>query len=81
MLRFNENTMLEEEVPFYVHKAKDLVCKVCKTSSAILDEVCYWDINGFPYNDELEIERNAQNPDALAHTLCSECAEGFNFST
>lgn len=56
-----------------------LTCKSCGLESQILDEVCFYDINRFPYTDPLELERNAQNPDALAHTLCSECAEKFNF--
>lgn len=80
MRRFNENTMEEEDVPIYIHKSVGLMCKICETTSAILDEVCYWDINGFPYKDELEMERNGQNPDALAHVLCNDCAENFNFN-
>lgn len=54
-------------------------CKVCGFHSNSLDEVSYYDINGYSYSDELDIERNAQNPDALAHKLCNECAEDFDF--
>lgn len=57
-----------------------LKCKVCGFESSYLDEVCYYDINGYPYSDEQEMERNAQNPDALAHALCGECAETFKFA-
>jgi len=57
----------------------DLKCKVCGFESGYLDEVCYYDINGWSYSDEHEIENNAQNPDALAHILCQECAEKFKF--
>ena len=54
-------------------------CEVCGFKSDILDEVCYYDINGFSYNDEYDIENNGNNPDALAHILCIDCAEQFNF--
>lgn len=57
-----------------------LKCKVCSFESSILDEVCYYDINGSSYSDELDIERNCQNPDAIAHELCGSCAESFDFS-
>jgi hypothetical protein len=56
-----------------------LKCEVCEFESDSLDEVAYYDILGSCYCDELEIERNAQNPDALAHTLCGDCAETFKF--
>ncbi len=56
-------------------------CKVCGLISNNLDEVCYYDINGYSYSDEYDIENNLQNPDALAHILCNECAENFNFSS
>jgi len=56
-----------------------LTCKVCKFESDHLDEVCYYDINGYSQSDGLGMERNAQNPDALAHVLCSYCAETFDF--
>lgn len=54
-------------------------CKVCKFESSSLEEVSYYDINGNSVTDEREVERNAQNPDALAHELCSDCAENFDF--
>ena len=57
-----------------------LKCQVCGFKSSYTDEVGYYDINGFPYTDPLDIERNAQNPDALAHKLCGECAENFDFN-
>jgi hypothetical protein len=57
-----------------------LKCENCGFESSYLDEVCYYDINGYPYSDSLDIERNAQNPDALAHKLCEECAKEFDFS-
>lgn len=56
-----------------------LKCKVCKFESSSLDEVCYYDINGWPHDTEQEIEQNAQNPDALTHALCTDCASEFNF--
>lgn len=49
-------------------------CK-CGFKSSYLDEVTYYDINGNPIYDEIEVERNCHNPDALAHVLCNECAE------
>ena len=58
-----------------------LSCKVCKQTSNLLDEVCYFDIHGHAYNDPMDIERNAQNPDALAHILCHDCAENFDFES
>lgn len=54
-------------------------CKVCGLESSYLDEVCYYDINGFAHCSEHDIENNVQNPDALAHILCNECAESFKF--
>jgi hypothetical protein len=57
-----------------------LKCKVCGLESSYLDEVCYYDINGYSYSDSYNIERNAQNPDALTHELCGECAEEFDFN-
>ena len=57
-----------------------LKCKVCGMESEILDEVCYYDIVGWEFDNEQEIELNLQNPDALAHVLCGECAEEFNFN-
>ncbi|PLS18958.1 hypothetical protein CVD28_00730 [Bacillus sp. M6-12] len=56
-----------------------LKCEVCEMESEYLDEVCYYNILGDSISDELDIERNAQNPDALAHTLCGDCAETFKF--
>ena len=55
-------------------------CKVCEMESSYLDEVAVYDVNGHSYTDALDIERNAQNPDALAHDLCTECAETFEFN-
>ena len=52
-----------------------LKCEVCGKESNDLAEVCYYDINGDSHSTEQDIENNLQNPDALAHTLCSECAE------
>lgn len=57
----------------------ELKCEVCGFESGNLDEVCYYDINGNNHSDEQEIERYLGNPDALAHTLCQDCAEEFNF--
>lgn len=57
-----------------------LKCKGCGFESTYLDEVCYYDINGHSHSDALDVERNAQNPDALAHTLCTICAETFDFN-
>lgn len=56
-----------------------LKCKVCGLESSYLDEVCFWDINGQAYDDAQDIENNSNNPDALAHVLCNECAENFEF--
>lgn len=56
-----------------------LECKLCGFESDCLEEVAYYDIFGSCYCDEMEIERNAQNPDALAHRLCNECADTFDF--
>jgi hypothetical protein len=58
-----------------------LKCKTCYFESENLEEICYYDINGFPYSDFLEIERVAQNPDSLAHVLCNECSYTFDFSS
>lgn len=57
-----------------------LKCEKCGFESSNLDEVCYYDINGYMHCDEQEIESNLQNPDALAHILCDECAEEFDFN-
>lgn len=57
----------------------ELKCKVCGLESTYLDEVCYYDINGYSYTDEYEIELNGANPDALAHILCRDCEEDFKF--
>lgn len=57
-----------------------LKCKVCGLEGHSLDEVCWWDINGFSHCDEFDIERYSGNPDALAHALCFKCAEEFDFS-
>lgn len=54
-------------------------CEICEFESDNLEEVSYYDINGNSYSDEQDIERNSQNPDALAHQFCGECAEIFNF--
>lgn len=54
-------------------------CMVCRFESEDLEEVCYYDINGWSHSDEHDIERHAQDPDALANILCTECAEEFNF--
>ena len=54
-------------------------CELCAFESDNLEEVSYYDINGNSYSDEQDIERNAQNPDALAHQFCGKCAEIFNF--
>ena len=52
-----------------------LKCEACGKESNDLAEVCYYDINGDSHSSEQDIENNLQNPDALAHILCSECAE------
>lgn len=52
-------------------------CKLCGLESNDLDEVCYFDINGFSHSTEEDIEKNLHNPDALAHELCNDCAETF----
>lgn len=57
-----------------------LVCEKCGFESSYLDEVCYYDINGYSYSSEYDIELNVQNPDSLAYTLCTECAEHFDFN-
>lgn len=57
----------------------ELKCERCGFESGNLDEVCYYDINGYSHSDEQDIENNLQNPDALAHILCQECAESFKF--
>lgn len=54
-------------------------CKVCNLKSSYLEEVCYYNIFGEAYSDEYEIENNSNNPDALAHVLCNDCAEEFKF--
>ena len=56
-----------------------LKCQVCGFESGSLDEVCYYDINGEAHCTEQDVENNLQNPDALAHVLCDECAEYFDF--
>lgn len=56
-----------------------LKCKVCGFESDSLDEVCYYDINGYSHSDEQDIENHLQDTDALYHVLCSKCAEEFNF--
>lgn len=55
-----------------------LKCEKCGFESDYLDEVCYYDINGYAVSNEYDIERNGQNPDALAHVLCGECADKMN---
>ena len=57
----------------------DLKCEVCGYEDGNLDTVSYYDINGNSHDDEQDIENNVQNPDALAHILCTECAEKFEF--
>lgn len=57
-----------------------LKCERCGLESSNLDEVSYYSIAGWNFSDEQDIENNAQNPDALAHILCSECAEEFDFN-
>ena len=57
----------------------ELKCEKCGLESSDLEEVCYYDINGNSHSSEQDIENNLQNPDALAHTLCGECAEEFDF--
>lgn len=57
-----------------------LKCESCDFESELLDEVCYYDINGYSYCEENDIERNCQNLDALAHVLCNDCSETFEFS-
>ena len=49
-------------------------CEVCGFESSYEDEVCYYDINGYAIMGE-DVERYGQDPDALAHCLCSECAD------
>ena len=56
-----------------------LICEECGFESSSLDEVSYYDINGFGHCEEQDIENNSNNPDALAHTLCPECADNFDF--
>lgn len=56
-----------------------LKCELCKFESTYLEEVTYYDINGIQHSSEQDIERNAQNPDSLAHVLCVECAETFEY--
>lgn len=55
-------------------------CQICNFESNNLDEVSYYDINGYSYSDIREIEQNSGNPDALAHILCTECSSSFNFN-
>lgn len=50
-------------------------CEICGFESNRLDEICYYDINGVAYDNEEDIERNCQNPDALAYCLCYECSD------
>lgn len=57
-----------------------LRCEKCGYESTDLEEVSYYSINGDNYSDEYDIERHAQDPDALAYCLCIECAEKFDFS-
>lgn len=57
----------------------ELKCEVCNFTSSNLEEVCYYDINGNIHCTEYDIENNAQNPDALVHTLCNECVDNFKF--
>jgi hypothetical protein len=52
-------------------------CEDCGFESDFLEEVSYYDINGHAYCTEMEIEQNAQNPDALAHIFCNQCAETY----
>jgi hypothetical protein len=61
-------------------KMYELKCEKCGFESSDLEEVCYYDINGWNHSDEQDIENNGQNPDALAHILCTECAEKFDFN-
>lgn len=52
-----------------------LQCEGCGMTSTSLEEVCYWDSNGFPISTQEEIDKNADNPDSLTYVLCDECAE------
>ena len=56
-----------------------LKCKVCGEESSSYEEICYYDINGNSHSTEQDIENNLQNPDALVHILCSDCATSFEF--
>lgn len=57
----------------------NLTCETCGMQSSYLDEVCYYDVNGFAVSEDEDIERYSQNPDSLCHVLCNECAENrFN---
>ena len=55
-----------------------LKCKVCGFESSDLEEVCYYDINGWSHSDEYDIENNSNNPDALdiASLKLKESIEG-----
>lgn len=46
-------------------------CEVCKESYQ-LDEVSYFDSNGF---DRVFSEREIQNPDALCTCICNACLD------
>lgn len=54
-------------------------CEKCGLESDSLEDVCYFDINGYACDSTEGIEKHLNNPDALAHTLCTECAEDFEF--
>jgi len=57
-----------------------LKCKVCGLESNELEEICFYDINGNSHSSEEDIENNLQNPDALAHLFCNQCADTFQFN-
>lgn len=56
-----------------------LKCEKCGFESDNLDEVSYYDINGYRVLNEYDIEINSQNPNALAHILCEDCADEMDW--
>jgi hypothetical protein len=54
-----------------------LKCEVCGFESEDLDEVCYYDINGYQYLEEPDTNIS----ESTVHTLCEDCAEDFEFET
>ena len=56
------------------------VCMGCKGEHHHYpDEICWYDINGHSISSKHDVERNAQNPDALYKLLCSDCVDGWEF--